>query len=634
MKNSIAERIADFLKNYQPFNELSFEDLTTIAEKISVLNLEKNDFLFQINDVLKQDFYVIASGTVKLFSMADAEEVLLNKCIAGDIFGLRPFFAKNNYLMSAQATENAIVYAIPISVFRPYIGQNTAVLDFLLQSFGSTIPSNRTGLGSIKDAVNPADRQSEIQFFQVFDYNKKPLLIHQDATVQLVAQKMTDNLLDCAIIHENNIPLGVITDVALRIKIATGKFYITTFAKNIMSPVVSVAENISLAEAQLVLLQNNVTHLVVTKDGTDNSEIRGIISQHDLIAAQANNPGVFIKEIKRASTVETLVQIRQKLSEFVRFSIERRIPISHINIIVGDINLAFYRRCIELSFLKLGSAPARFSWFCVGSQGRKEQLLLTNQDNFLVFEDVAAEKYQTVKNYFMTLSNQVNTDMATIGYSISVDRNVAQNPLWCKSLSEWNNQFLNWINNPGEKSDASCKIFFDFEIAFGEEKIEQILQKTILDNASKNKKFLAFLATDALKKEAPLNFFKNFSVEEIGQFKDFFDLKEKVIAMYVDVARVLAISHGFIGLNNTNSRFKQLAITESKYAEVYNEAGDSFLSVCKFRASEGIKSNNDGRFLNIDKLSKSEKEKLKQNFEALKELEDIVKNKFSLTYFS
>ena len=634
MKNSIAERIADFLKNYQPFNELSFEDLTTIAEKISVLNLEKNDFLFQINDVLKQDFYVIASGTVKLFSMADAEEVLLNKCIAGDIFGLRPFFAKNNYLMSAQATENAIVYAIPISVFRPYIGQNTAVLDFLLQSFGSTIPSNRTGLGSIKDAVNPADRQSEIQFFQVFDYNKKPLLIHQDATVQLVAQKMTDNLLDCAIIHENNIPLGVITDVALRIKIATGKFYITTFAKNIMSPVVSVAENISLAEAQLVLLQNNVTHLVVTKDGTDNSEIRGIISQHDLIAAQANNPGVFIKEIKRASTVETLVQIRQKLYEFVRFSIERRIPISHINIIVGDINLAFYRRCIELSFLKLGSAPARFSWFCVGSQGRKEQLLLTNQDNFLVFEDVAAEKYQTVKNYFMTLSNQVNTDMATIGYSISVDRNVAQNPLWCKSLSEWNNQFMNWINNPGEKSDASCKIFFDFEIAFGEEKIEQILQKTILDNASKNKKFLAFLATDALKKEAPLNFFKNFSVEENGQFKDFFDLKEKVIAMYVDVARVLAISHGFIGLNNTNSRFKQLAITESKYAEVYNEAGDSFLSVCKFRASEGIKSNNDGRFLNIDKLSKSEKEKLKQNFEALKELEDIVKNKFSLTYFS
>jgi CBS domain-containing protein len=566
--------------------------------------------------------------------MADAEEVLLNKCIAGDIFGLRPFFAKNNYLMSAQAIENTIVYAIPISVFRPYIGQNTAVLDFLLQSFASTIPSNRAGLGSIKDSVNPTDRQSEIQFFQVFDYNKKPLLIQQDAIVQVVAQTMTDNLLDCVIIHENNIPIGVITDVELRIKIATGKFYITTFAKNIMSEVVSVSENISLSEAQLVLLQNNVTHLVVTKDGTDNSEVRGIISQHDLIAAQANNPGVFIKEIKRSITVENLVQIRQKLSEFVRFSIERRIPISHINVIVGDINLAFYRRCIELCFLKLGSAPARFSWFCVGSQGRKEQLLLTDQDNFLVFEDVAANKYQIVKDYFLALANQVNSDMATIGYAISVDGNVARNLDWCKSLSEWNNQFLNWINNPGEKSDARCKIFFDFEIAYGEEKIEQILHKTILENASKNKKFLAFLATDSLKKEPPLNFFKNFAVEESGQFKEKFDLKEKVIAMYTDVARVLALSQGFIGLNNTNSRFKQLAISEPKYAEVYTEAADSFLSICQFKTNEGLKSNSDGRFLNIDKLSKSDREKLKQNFESLNDLEDIVKNKFSLTYFS
>ena len=634
MKNSIAEKIADFLNNYEPFNKLSFGDLARISEKILILSLEKNDFLFQISDVLHENFYVISSGTIKLFSMADAEEVLLNKCIAGDIFGLRPFFAKNNYLMSAQAIENTIVYAIPISVFRPYIGQNTAVLDFLLQSFASTIPSNRAGLGSIKDSVNPTDRQSEIQFFQVFDYNKKPLLIQQDAIVQVVAQTMTDNLLDCVIIHENNIPIGVITDVELRIKIATGKFYITTFAKNIMSEVVSVSENISLSEAQLVLLQNNVTHLVVTKDGTDNSEVRGIISQHDLIAAQANNPGVFIKEIKRSITVENLVQIRQKLSEFVRFSIERRIPISHINVIVGDINLAFYKRCIELCFLKLGSAPARFSWFCVGSQGRKEQLLLTDQDNFLVFEDVAANKYQIVKDYFLALANQVNSDMATIGYAISVDGNVARNLVWCKSLSEWNNQFLNWINNPGEKSDASCKIFFDFEIAYGEEKIEQILHKTILENASKNKKFLAFLATDSLKKEPPLNFFKNFAVEESGQFKEKFDLKEKVIAMYTDVARVLALSQGFIGLNNTNSRFKQLAISEPKYAEVYTEAADSFLSICQFKTNEGLKSNSDGRFLNIDKLSKSDREKLKQNFESLNDLEDIVKNKFSLTYFS
>jgi CBS domain-containing protein len=65
------------------------------------------------------------------------------------------------------------------------------------------------------------------------------------------------------------------------------------------SPVITVVENVSLAEAQLLMLKHNVTHLCVTQDGTDKSDLKGVISEHDLIAAQANNP-VLIKEIKRS----------------------------------------------------------------------------------------------------------------------------------------------------------------------------------------------------------------------------------------------------------------------------------------------------------------------------------------------
>ncbi len=103
--NTIAEHIADFLKQYPPFDNLSFEELSEIATSIRVINLEKHKTLFQINDALHDCFYVVASGVVNLSVIADAEETLLNKCMEGDIFGLRPFFAKNNYMMTAKARD-------------------------------------------------------------------------------------------------------------------------------------------------------------------------------------------------------------------------------------------------------------------------------------------------------------------------------------------------------------------------------------------------------------------------------------------------------------------------------------------------------------------------------------------------
>ena len=110
--NPIASRIADFLKNYAPFNQLTNDDLIEIALSIRVVTIEKNKTLFQIDDTLHDSFYVVANGLINLFVISDAEETLLNKCHVGDVFGLRPFFAKNNYMMTAKAREESILYGL------------------------------------------------------------------------------------------------------------------------------------------------------------------------------------------------------------------------------------------------------------------------------------------------------------------------------------------------------------------------------------------------------------------------------------------------------------------------------------------------------------------------------------------
>ncbi|MCL6461253.1 CBS domain-containing protein [Flavobacterium micromati] len=637
--NTIAEQIADFLKEYSPFNHLTFEELSEIANSIRVINLDKNKELFQVNDILHDSFYVVASGVINLSVIADAEETLLNKCNAGDIFGLRPFFAKNNYMMTAKAREETIIYAIPIVTFRPFVANNSQVLNYLLESFAINTrnPKDKANLFGklISDTVYYSDQQSEMQYFQSLSYTVSPLITKKSTTAQEASLLMTESLKNNILIIENDLPVGIITDTDMRSKIATGRYPLTVLVDKIMSsPVITVMENISLAEAQLLMLKHNVTHLCVTLDGTDKSAIKGVINEHDLIIAQANNPGVLIKEIKRCQTSKEIKLIRDRLTDLIQTSITKNIPISHIFNIASEINLAIIKRSVELSIFELGSPPARFAWLSIGSQGRKEQLLLTDQDSILIFEDVAADKYRDVKDYFLKLAKKTTSILEKIGYEFCPNGHMGSNLIWCKSLTDWTKQYDSWMNTPGENSNEISSIFFDYEIAFGEQKIEDAITNIIFKNAKNNTLLFDFLGNDALRKNSPLSFFKNFNVEDDEPNKNKFDIKTRALLPLIDGARLFALYFEIRGINNTFQRFKQFAITDPKHSEVYLKCAEAFLTLSKFRTLEGLKNDNSGQYINLEELTKTDREKLKNALLPMKELEDLIKSKFQLTQFS
>ncbi len=633
--NPVASRIASFYSQYPPFNKLSPDELQAIALQTKVVNLEKNKTLFKINDTLHSNFYMVAQGVINLTIVVDAEEKLLNKCVPGDVFGLRPFFARNNYMMTAKAREESLVFAIPIDTFRPYVSANPEVLNFLLESFAANTQNPEQNRGKLlSDNIVYAGPQSEMQYIQSLTYNKAPLRVNPASLVQQAAQIMTDNLMDSVVVIENNLPVGIITDTDLRSKIATGRFPVSTVVTKIMSsPVITVPDSVSLAEAQLLLLKHNVSHLCVTADGSEKSPLIGVISQRDLIVSQASNPGLLIKEIKNASTPAALQSARQKLSQLIQSSISKNIPLTHIWSIAGEINLALIRRAVELSILELGSPPARFAWLSIGSQGRKEQLLLTDQDSILVFDDVAAEKYREVKDYFLKLAKRTTAVLEFVGYPYCPNGHMASNLLWCKSLTDWIKQYGIWMKSPKANADIAS-IFFDYELAVGDADLEEALTNAIFENLEKNTIFYDYLGNDALRKPAPLNFFKKFNVEEVGENEGRFDIKTRGLMPLVDGARIMTMSHGIRGINNTHLRFKQLAMTDRKHAEIYQNCAEAFITLSRIRTEEGMKSDTNGQFINLDDLSKTDKEKLRTAVGVMKDLEELIKDSFKLTQFS
>lgn len=639
MKNPIAERITDFLKHYPPFSSLEYAKLLEISKSCQVLYLEKNQTLFKINDPTHSFFYVVASGAIGLSVTSDTDDVLIDKCDEGDILGLRPFFAKNNYLMTAKAREESIVYAIPIETFKPYVAANPDVLSFLLESFASNTrnPYDKNHKGKlVSENVIYNDQNAEIQYYQPIKYTENPITASPTDIVKFVAQTMASSKIGSMIIHENRKPIGIVTDKDLRSKIATGLYSIdVTIDKIMSSPVITVADNLSIAEAQIMMLKHKVSHLCVTKDGTNDSEITGIITEHDIVVAQANNPGVLLKQSKRAQKSADLKDVREKLTDLIQHSLDKNVPINHITSIVGEINLAITKRAIELAIEKIGTPPpAHFAWMNMGSQGRKEQLLLTDQDNAIVFEDVPEEKYDAVKNYFIDLAEKVTKTLNKVGYEYCPAEMMASNPSWCKSVTDWQQQFKGWINAPGEKGILMCTIFFDYDFVYGNEDLVDAISNTIHEETNDNQLFFAYLGADALKNPPPLGFFRQFLVESDGEHKDTFDLKGRALMPLIDAARILSLSKGIKNVANTISRYSKLAELEPQNAPVYEACADAFAELLKFRTEEGLKNENDGRYLTLSELSKLDKVKLKNDFQPINDIQEVIKNRFQLTYFT
>lgn len=639
MRNPVAQSVADFLKHFPPFSYLSAEELLTAALQCRLIFVEKNQSLFKGGEAVHTDFYIVKDGSVGLSLTSDAEEMLIDKCDEGDILGLRPFFAKNDYLMTAKAREEAWIYAMPITAFEPYISSNNKVLDFMLESFASQTrnPRDKERTGRlISENTIQNEQEVDIQYFQPLKYTRNPITANPEDVLMYIAKTMANSSIGSVIIQKDQLPIGIITDRDLRAKIATGLFPITSAADEIMtSPVITVPENISVAEAQMVMLKHGVGHLCVTRDGTDNTSVSGIISEHDVVAAQASTPGVLLKQTRRASNNKELKYVREKLTDLIQNSIDKNIPVSHMSNIVAEINIALTRRAIELAVEKIGQhPPVRFVWVNIGSQGRKEQLLRTDQDNALIFEDVTPEQHDTVKRYFVELAELVTESLSKVGYEFSPYNIIARNPKWCKSLTDWIKQYNDWINNPKEKDIEVSSLFFDIDFIYGYPAIEDVLKDAIEQNITRNKKFFAHHASNVLKNLPALGFFRQFLVENNDDNKDNFDIKARAIKPLVDAARLLALSHGLIEITNTYHRFVRLGELEPQYAELYEECAEAFNTLHRFRTENGLINDTNGRYLNMDELSKTDKAKLKACFQPIADIQDMIKNRFSLTYLS
>lgn len=645
--NAIVERVAADLGKYPPFNRLDSATILDISASLAVEYHEEGEMIFRKGDELGTVSYMVMKGAVRLFDSIDGEEVLVDLCDEGELFGVRAIFGTSTYLLSAQVVEESLLFAIPVEAIRGLVQSQPSVAAFFTGAIAKSAQDIEHSLSVALD-MRKSDRTGGEGFIRgllenetlVVDQVRNVITCPPDIVIREAARIMSDNNIGSIIVaSDNRHPLGIITDTDLRKKVVAlpGAVNERPVSEIMSSPVYTITAGKTVADMMMLMVRTKLRHFCITEDGTVNTPVTGIISEHDIVTSEGANPAVIMKAIMQSETVEQMKTERDKAEKLLQVYIAQELAIHFISSIFTELNDALIVKAIDFSVAAMKaegiSLPdIEFCWLSLGSEGRKEQLLRTDQDNAILYRDPPEESQEAVQRTFLELGKRVSAILVTCGFIPCPADIMAGNPAWCQPLSGWMNYFRKWIGTPEPKALMNSTIFFDFRPVYGSTALALDMKNQINTEIERGRGFLQFFAKNALQNPPPLGFFRNFLVEKSREHANEFDIKARAMMPLSDAARVLACEFQLTEFLGTTERFRRLGQLLPSFEELAAEAAEAYEFLMRLRTEHGLEQGSSGRYIDPERLNKMDRQALRNVFTTIGKVQNMLKLRFQLDY--
>ncbi len=397
-------------------------------------------------------------------------------------------------------------------------------------------------------------------------------------------------------------------------------------------PVRTFPNDLGMAAAQIAMLRYAISHLVLTEDGTPESRVTGMVEQRDILITQSHNPGLLVRKIKKATDLESLLYIVEETDNLIGEYLESGIPLPHLARVKAALTDAVVERVIEQ---RLEEHPQlrkrRFAWLALGSLGREEQLLRTDQDNALVFADTAVSDVEELQREFLNLAEGVNRDLDHLGFAYCPAEMMAQNPEWCLPLSQWKQKFSHWIKESDEQGIMHSCIFFDARFLYGDAELVRELDAHIEAELRSGSLFIGYMAVNALKAPRTFGLFGRLARETEGEKKGLFDLKARGLMPLADAARTLCLAQGRLHPTGTVERLDWLEGQEPQNAILYRSCKEAYIELMEIRVRSGIRNGDSGRYLDLKSLDPGQRRTLIQALKTIKPLKSLLEVRFRVS---
>jgi CBS domain-containing protein len=361
-----------------------------------------------------------------------------------------------------------------------------------------------------------------------------------------------------------------------------------------------------------------------------NGNITGLVTNVDLLHFDRYSSVVMARELAAASSVDALAAVHERLPRLVAALVDSGAKPRNVTRVVTSTLDATVHRLIALAVERMGPAPAAFAFLALGSEGREEKTLVSDQDNAIVYADVPRDQAAGASAYFLHLGTEVCDGLAKIGYPHCKGHVMAKTPRWCRPLAAWKEYFGGWIESAKPQDFLEINMFFDFRAAHGTGELLAELRDHIDKRLRLSTPFFVNYAQNALLYKPPLTFFGGIAAESIGGHPRTFNAKD-ALRPIIGFARLYALQHG-VRDTNTLDRLQRLLEKGAIKRALYDDAVGAYDHLMRLRlrqhvahAGAWIPSAND---VDLNALTQLDTTILKQSFHQIVAIQKQLQSDF------
>jgi PAS domain S-box-containing protein len=411
--------------------------------------------------------------------------------------------------------------------------------------------------------------------------------------------------------------IGTVSDHDLRDRVIADDCDRSRPVHEIMSaPVLSLPEDAAVFEAILKMEQMHVHQLALRKlDG----QVRSLVSSSDLVRLHRYTTAVITGEIQKAKSITDVIQAKARLPWLINMLLQCGARPRIVSRIMTRISDTIVERVLAMAIEEIGPPPVSLCFMALGSEGRGEQTLVTDQDNALIYGRSSDASGKPCEEYFLKLGDMVNSALGRAGYAFCLGDVMARNPKWNRPLQDWKHYFRDWITQANPQDLLEFNTFFDFRCIWGEWDLARELRQFIQSLIAEHPPFLLHLAQNALLYKPPVGLFGKIVVESGGESPNTLNLKEAMLPI-VNFARLYSLRTGVMETNTLDrlrGLFEKQVIKKAFFEEI--EGAYSFLMELRLRnqahiLAQGGKPDN---HLDLKAVTPLEETLLKESFSVI-----------------
>jgi len=599
--------IKAFISSIEPFNVLEGYMLDTLVSKVDIVYFKKNQTIVA-EGASAECFYIVAKG-VAVEKNSDTQEVY---------YGERDFFdfeslLEGVYKVSYSALDECLLYEIKKEDILSLVHNTPKLESYFFKNFAKQLveKSNSTESYLIK-------RVSEIPY-------QKPIFADENDTIFDAVSVMTKENKTFILVNFSGGDIGIVTDSDLRKKVILGRIDFdlpigTVATRNLAG----VESREFLFNALLLMTKRNVKRLLVIEDAT----VVGVLQDVDILSSFSTHTQFISRKIEIARSDDELRGVLHDIDTVIGNLLAEGVKVKHICKLVTELNSQLFKKIYDS--LCTEEILQNTCLIVMGSEGRGEQILRTDQDNAIIIKD----GYENPK--IKEIASKFNQTLISIGYPECDGGVMAKNPFYCKTISEFKSDIFEALNHPKASSFLNSAILMDMRAVAGNSELSSALVEYLHASIKGNPNFIARLAGGSLSFDTPLGIFNNFVVDK-REHSGELDIKKGAVFPMVNSIRALANEYGIVG-TNTFERIKELnniAIFDREFAEELIESYNFILEIRLkerlFKIKKGDKADN---FISPSRLSKLERDVLKDVFKIVDKLKRQIFAHYKLGYMS